>query len=328
MQSETFTRRTALPAAETFEEAAAASEAALRKPRSLWRDAARRFARNRLALVGTFIVAVLLTMAIFADDWFIALPLGRTPQPLIARTPYNKGFFGPVGAFPGRAYWMGTDLNGRDLYSRIVFGARISLSIGLLASFLALAVGVPLGAIAGWWGGRADFLVMRLVDIMSAIPTLLFAYMIMARLGAGFWNVMLAIGLTSWINVCRLTRAQFLSLREKEFIEAERMIGASAWRIFRLHLLPNALAPIIIALTFGIPVAIFAEASLSFLGVGINPPMPSWGQMLGRDGITNMTYFWHLAFFPALMIALTMLGFTLMGDGLRDALDPRMIDAR
>lgn len=328
MQSETLRQRPALPAVEMAEDLAAAGVAITRPPRSLWRDAARRFARNRLALVGSFIVVVLLTMAIFADDWFIALPLGRTPQPLIARTPYNKGFFGPTGAFPSREYWMGTDLNGRDLYSRIVFGARISLSIGLLASFLALAIGVPLGAIAGWWGGRADFLVMRLVDIMSAIPTLLFAYMIMARLGAGFWNVMLAIGLTSWINVCRLTRAQFLSLREKEFIEAERMIGASAWRIFRLHLLPNALAPIIIALTFGIPVAIFAEASLSFLGVGINPPMPSWGQMLGRDGITNMTYFWHLAFFPALMIALTMLGFTLMGDGLRDALDPRMIDAR
>jgi ABC-type dipeptide/oligopeptide/nickel transport system permease subunit len=150
----------------------------------------------------------------------------------------------------------------------------------------------------------------------------------MARLGAGFWNVMLAIGLTSWISVCRLTRAQFLSLREKEFIEAGRMIGASSWRIFRVHLLPNALAPIIIALTFGIPIAIFAEASLSFLGVGINPPMPSWGQMLGRDGITNMTFYWHLALFPALMIALTMLGFTLMGDGLRDALDPKMINAK
>jgi len=299
-----------------------------RPPRSLGRDAARRFAKNKLAIVGVAIVVLLAFVAIFADDWFIALPLGRSPQPLIARTPYNKGFFGPTGAFPGREYWMGTDLNGRDLYSRIVFGARISLSIGLLASLVAMAIGIPLGGMAGWWGGRWDFLVMRLVDIMSAIPTLLFAFLIMARMGAGYWNVMLAIGVTSWISVCRLTRAQFLSLREKEFIEAERMIGASSWRIFRVHLLPNAMAPIIIALTFAIPIAIFAEASLSFLGVGINPPMPSWGQMLGRDGITNMTYYWHLALFPALMIALTMLGFTLMGDGLRDALDPRMINAK
>jgi ABC-type dipeptide/oligopeptide/nickel transport system permease subunit len=299
-----------------------------RQPRSLGRDAVRRFAKNKLAIVGVAIVVLLAIVAIFADDWFIALPLGRTPQPLIARTPYNKGFFGPTGAFPGAKYWMGTDLNGRDLYSRIVYGARISLSIGLLASLVAMAIGIPLGGLAGWWGGRWDFLVMRLVDVMSAIPTLLFAFLIMARLGAGFWNVMLAIGVTSWISVCRLTRAQFLSLREKEFIEAERMIGSSSWRIFRVHLLPNAMAPIIIALTFAIPIAIFAEASLSFLGVGINPPMPSWGQMLGRDGITNMTYFWHLALFPALMIALTMLGFTLMGDGLRDALDPRMINAK
>lgn len=316
------------PQAEEFREDIADQRRLERPPRSLGRDAVRRFAKNKLAIMGSLIVLTLVIVAVFADDWFIALPLGRTPAPLIARTPYNKGFFGPVGAFPGREYWMGTDLNGRDVYSRIVFGARISLSIGLLAQLVALGIGIPLGAIAGWRGGRADFLVMRLVDVMSAIPTLLFAFLIMARLGAGFWNVMLAIGLTSWISVCRLTRAQFLSLREKEFIEAERMIGASSWRIFRAHLLPNALAPIIIALTFGIPIAIFAEASLSFLGVGINPPMPSWGQMLGRDGITNMTYFWHLALFPALMIALTMLGFTLMGDGLRDALDPKMIDAK
>src|SRR5690606_4433792 len=126
-------------------------------------------------------------------------------------------------------------------------------------------------------------------------------------------------------GVCRLTRAQFLALREKEFVEASRMLGATSWRIIRNHLLPNALAPIVVSLTLGVPTAIFAEASLSFLGVGINPPMPSWGQMIGRDGITNMTYFWHLAFFPALMIAIAMLGFTLMGDGLRDAVDRQMI---
>ena len=223
---------------------------------------------------------------------------------------------------------MGTDLNGRDLWSRIIHGARVSLSIGILAQLVAFGIGIPLGAIAGWKGGRVDFFIMRLVDIMSSLPTLLFAYLIMARLGAGFWNVMLAIGITTWISVCRLTRAQFLTLREKEFVEASRMIGANGLRIVRYHLLPNALAPIIVALTLGIPVAIFAEASLSFLGVGINPPMPSWGQMIGRDGITNMTYYWHLAFFPALMIAVTMLGFTLMGDGLRDALDPQMIQTK
>ncbi|RME63778.1 MAG: ABC transporter permease [Caldilineae bacterium] len=300
----------------------------MRQRRSIYRDAVRRFARNRLALVGLFLVILLSIAAIFADNWFIALPTGQEPQPLIARTPYDEIFFGPAGAFPSLEYWMGTDLNGRDLFSRIIYGARISLSIGVLAQLIALFIGVPLGGIAGWKGGFVDFLVMRLVDVMSAIPTLLLAFLIMARLGAGYWNVMLAIGITSWLEICRLTRAQFLTLREKEFIEASRMIGVGTFRIFRLHLLPNALAPIIVSITLGIPKAIFAEASLSFLGVGINPPMPSWGQMLGRDGIANMTYFWHLAFFPAIMIALTMLGFTLVGDGLRDALDPRMLQEK
>jgi oligopeptide transport system permease protein len=296
--------------------------------RGIYRDAARRFVRNKLAMVGLTLVIILLTIAILADDAIISIPLGREPRPVIARTPYDKIFFGPVGAFPSSEYWMGTDLNGRDLWSRIIHGARVSLSIGILAQLVAFGIGIPLGATAGWKGGRIDFFIMRLVDIMSALPTLLFAYLIMARLGAGFWNVMLAIGITTWISVCRLTRAQFLTLREKEFVEASRMIGANGWRIVRYHLLPNALAPIIVALTLGIPVAIFAEASLSFLGVGINPPMPSWGQMIGRDGITNMTYYWHMAFFPALMIAFTMLGFTLMGDGLRDALDPQMVQTR
>jgi len=296
-----------------------------RPERSLYRDALRRFARNRLALAGLALVLLVTVLAVFADDWFIAAFQGRPARPLIARTPYDKIFFGPAGAFPGRMYWLGTDLNGRDLFSRIVYGARISLSVGILAQLIALGIGMPLGALAGWRGGIADYLVMRLVDIMSALPTLLFAYFIMARLGAGYWNVMLAIGVTSWLTICRLTRAQFLALRDKEFVEAARAVGASGWHIVRRHLLPNALGPIIVALTLGIPSAIFAEASLSFLGVGINPPMPSWGQMLGRDGIANISFYWHLALFPALMIALTMLGFTLMGDGLRDALDPRTL---
>jgi len=301
------------------------TEGMLPPERGVYRDAARRFVKNKLAIVGLVLTLTLIVLAVFADDWFIALLTGRDPKPLIARTPYDKIFFGPVGEFPSSHYWMGTDLNGRDLFSRIIFGTRISLTIGLLSQIVAFTIGIPLGALAGWKGGRIDFLVMRVVDVMSAIPTLLFAYLIMARLGAGFWNVMFAIGITSWITICRLTRAQFLALREKELIEAARMMGAGGWRVIRQHLLPNALAPIIVALTLGIPAAIFAEASLSFLGVGINPPTPSWGQMLGRDGITNMTYYWHLAFFPAMMIALTMLGFTFIGDGLRDALHPHML---
>jgi oligopeptide transport system permease protein len=297
----------------------------MRSQRSLYRDAGRRFVRNKLSVVGLILVIFLVALAIFADDWFIALPLGREPKPLIAKLPYDLAFALPVGAFPGREYWLGTDLIGRDLFSRIVYGARVSLAVGILAQLFAFTIGIPLGALAGWKGGRFDFLVMRLVDVMSAVPTLILAVIIMARLGPGFWNVMFAIAITSWITICRLTRAQFLSLREKEFVEASRAVGSGSWRTIRVHLIPNSLAPIIVALTLGIPTAIFAEAGLSFLGIGINPPTPSWGQMLSGDGIANIDFYWHLTLFPAIMIALTMLGFTLMGDGLRDALDPRLL---
>jgi ABC-type dipeptide/oligopeptide/nickel transport system permease subunit len=296
--------------------------------RSLYRDAVRRFFRNRLSIVGLVIVAMLLFVAIFADDWFIAPLLGRDAQPLIAHYGYDEAFVGPTGGFPSAQFWMGTDLNGRDEWSRIVYGARISLSIAILSQLFALLIGLPMGALAGWRGGKVDFVIMRVVDIMSALPVLLLAFLIMLRMGASYWNVLLALSLTTWIEICRLTRGQFLTLREKEFVEASRSVGARTPRIVFGQILPNALAPIIVSVTLGIPRAIFAEASLSFLGVGINPPTPSWGQMIGREGIANMTYFWHLALFPAIMIALTMLGFTLVGDGLRDALDPKMVEGK
>lgn len=304
-----------------------AAQRAFRK-RSLWRDAARRFWRNKLSAVGIFIVAALVILAVFADDWFVAPFMGRPAAPLIAHYTYEESFLGPTGAFPSREYWMGLDLNGRDQWSRIVHGARISLSIAILSQVLALGIGLPLGALAGWRGGKIDFVIMRAVDIMSALPVLLLAFLIMLRVGASYWNVLLAISITSWIEICRLTRGQFLTLREKEFVEASRSVGAQSPRIITAHLLPNALAPIIVSVTLGIPRAIFAEAALSFLGVGINPPTPSWGQMIGREGIANITFFWHLALFPALMIALTMLGFTLVGDGLRDALDPKAVEGK
>jgi len=296
--------------------------------RSLYRDAVRRFFRNRLSIVGLIIVSILLFAATFADDWFIAPFLGRQPQPLIAHYGYDEAFVGPTGAFPSANFWMGADLNGRDEWSRIIYGARISLSIAILSQFFALLIGLPMGALAGWRGGKVDYVIMRFVDIMSALPVLLLAFLIMLRMGASYWNVLLALSLTTWIEICRLTRGQFLTLREKEFVEAARAVGSRTPRIVFGQILPNALAPIIVSVTLGIPRAIFAEAALSFLGVGINPPTPSWGQMIGREGIANMTFFWHLALFPAIMIALTMLGFTLVGDGLRDALDPKMVEGK
>jgi ABC-type dipeptide/oligopeptide/nickel transport system permease subunit len=212
--------------------------------RSLYRDATRRFFRNRLSIVGLIIVSTLLFVAIFADDWFIAPFLGRPPQPLIAHYAYDEAFVGPTGAFPSADFWMGADLNGRDVWSRIVYGARISLSIAILSQLFALLIGLPMGALAGWRGGKVDYAIMRFVDIMSALPVLLLAFLIMLRMGASYWNVLLALSLTTWIEICRLTRGQFLTLREKEFVEASRAIGSRTPRIVFGQILPNALAPI------------------------------------------------------------------------------------
>lgn len=276
--------------------------------RSLYRDAWRRFLRNRLALIGLTIVALIVFMAIAA--------------PLLAPNGYDHQVYENAYLFPGLAHPMGTDGLGREVWHRVVFGARVSLLVGVLSQVWAYVVGVALGALAGFRGGRVDYLIMRLVDAMAAFPALLFAILVMSALGGGLWQLMLAIGLTNWITACRLTRAQLLQLRESEYVTAARATGAGSTHIVLTHLLPNALSPLIVGLTMGIPAAIFAEAGLSFLGLGLNPPIPSWGQMVseGRDYIN---YYWYMAVFPALSIALMMLGFTWLGDGLRDALDPR-----
>lgn len=271
-------------------------------------EAWRRFRANRLGPVGLVIVLFLIVLAVGA--------------PLIAPYPYDKPDFAAAWQFPSRQHLMGTDGIGRDFFSRIVYGARTSLAIGLSAQAIALTLGVVLGMVAGMRGGQVDFAIMRLVDAVWAFPRMLFAIMLLTVLGSGFSNVLLAIAVTGWIPICRLTRAQLLGQREREYVTAARALGASEQRIARVHLLPNILGPIIVALTLGIPEAIFAEAGLSFLGIGINPPIPSWGQMVG-ESVSTIRFYWHLALFPALMIGLTMLGFVLLGDGLRDALDPR-----
>lgn len=276
---------------------------------SLWSDAYRRFLRNRLSLAAAIIILILAFMALFAP-WM-------TPYP------YSEANFDDAWQFPSLKHPMGTDSIGRDYFSRIVYGARISLIVGLVAQLLSLGIGIPLGAIAGYKGGKTDFMVMRLVDVMSVFPSLLFAILIMAWLGSGLTNVLIAIGVTGWVGVCRLVRAQFLSLREADFVRSARSMGASSTHIIVRHMLPNAIGPIIVGLAMGIPQAIFAEAGLSFLGLGINPPTPSWGQMVSSH-LPNVIYYWHLALFPVFMIAITMLGFSLVGDGLRDALDPKM----
>jgi oligopeptide transport system permease protein len=294
-------------------EAEVASETAptlqLRKETNLWRDAWYRLVRNKLAVFGAVIILIFLFFAIFAN--------------FLAPYPYDKPSFGQAYQYPNAHFWLGSDPLGRDLLSRLIYGARISMTVGLGSQVIVLLIGVPIGAIAGYYGGKLDLYLMRFVDVMYAFPTLLFVILIMSALGAGLLNIFIALGLTSWVTLCRLTRGQFLSLREKEFVVAARSVGAPARRIIFNHLLPNALTPIIIAITFGIPAAIFTEASLSFIGVGISPPTPSWGQMVGEYQKYIRSY-WYLATFPAIAIGLTMLAFSFLGDGLRDALDPRM----
>jgi oligopeptide transport system permease protein len=272
------------------------------------REAWRRFQANRLGPLGLAIVLLLVVFAVGA--------------PIIAPYPYDKPDFAAAWQFPSWQHLMGTDGIGRDFFSRIVYGARTSLAVGLSAQAIALTIGITLGMTAGMRGGRVDFAIMRLVDAVWAFPRMLFAIMLLTVLGSGFSNVLFAIAVTGWIPICRLTRAQLLSQREQDYVVAARALGASENRIARAHLLPNILGPIIVTLTLGVAEAIFAEAGLSFLGIGINPPIPSWGQMVG-ESVSTIRFYWHLALFPAVMIGLTMLGFVLLGDGLRDALDPR-----
>jgi len=290
-----------------------APTAPILRHRTLWRDAARRFFKNRLAILGLTIVAVFLFLALFAD-W-------------LAPYPYDKVHFDKVLLFPfvDPNFPLGTDEVGRDYLSRLIYGARTSMTVGISVQLIALSIGVPLGSLAGFRGGRTDFLISRLIDVMTAFPGLLFAIFLITVFGGGLEKVILILGITSWLGIARLMRGQLLSLREKEYVEAARCIGASEWHIIWRHLLPNAVSPLLVAVSFGIPAAIFGEAGLSFLGIGINDPLPSWGKMVGVSSAYVRVY-WHLALFPTILIALTMLGFTFVGDGLRDALDPRLIE--
>ena len=278
------------------------------KSRSNLQLAARRFFRHKLAMAGLIITSILLILGVFA--------------PLIA--PYNYAYSDLMSAnqFPSWDHLFGTDAIGRDYFSRILFGLRTSLMVGFVSVAISCLIGIPLGLLAGLGGNWADFIVMRIVEVMTAFPGLLFAIFLVSVLGSGVRNVILVIGLTAWLTICRLTRAQLLTLREQEFVMAARSIGVNPFRIAFRHVLPNALAPIVIVIALSIPVAIFTEAGLSFLGIGINEPTPSLGKMVS-DGAPYMQVYWYLGFFPTVAIALAMLGFTFLGDGLRDALDPR-----
>ena len=276
---------------------------------SLWQDAWRQLIRNRLAVAGGVTVILLCLIAIFAD--------------FIAPYSYAKANFGRIYEFPTRDYPLGTDQLGRDVLSRMIYGARVSMLVGLGAQVIVVLIGVPIGLVSGYVGGRVDLLLTRFVDVMYAFPRLLFVILVMSMLGAGLTNIFIAIGFTGWVGIARQTRAQVLSIKEKEFVEGARALGAGFYRQISRHILPSALSPIVVSVTFGIPEAIFYEAALSFIGVGINPPTPSWGQMVGENQQFLLSY-WYLCVFPAIAIAVTMLSFTFFGDGVRDALDPKM----
>jgi oligopeptide transport system permease protein len=290
--------------------------ASIKPASNLWRDAARRFSKNKLAVGALLVMLFLILVAIFAD--------------LIAPQPYDYSVLAEANQFPNAKHLLGTDSVGRDFLSRLIYGARVSLLVGFSVQAIALAIGVPLGTLAGMLGGWIDYVIMRWVEVLTAIPIWLFALFIISvwrssdqAPGSGLINVIVAIGLIGWVDICRLTRAQLLSLREKDFVLAAYGIGATRLHVALHHLLPNALTPLIVSVTLGVPTAIFTEAGLSFLGFGINDPLPSWGKMVADSG-SYIRVYWYLGLFPTLMIAITMLSFSFVGDGLRDALDPQL----
>jgi len=276
---------------------------------TLWGDAFIRLKRNKLALAGGAFIILLTLAAIFA--------------PLITPYSFDQQMYDEILEGPSAKHWLGTDQLGRDAFSRLIYGARTSLAVGVFTQFIVLAIGLPLGAIAGYAGGRTDNLLMRFVDVMYAFPDILLIILLRSILGGSIFMIFLAIGLVGWVGVSRLIRGQILSLKERDFVNAARAMGGSGSYITSRHLLPNSLGPIIVTVTFNIPRAIFAEAALSYIGIGVKPPTPSWGTMI-RDGYDVLFATPHLILVPAIAIALLMLAFTFLGDGLRDALDPRL----
>jgi ABC-type dipeptide/oligopeptide/nickel transport system permease subunit len=266
----------------------------------------RRFCRNRLAVAALVFIIFQIIVAVAA--------------PFIA--PFNpyKGDFLATWETPGRLHWFGTDDLGRDVFSRLLYGARVSISVGILSQLAIALVGVPVGALAGLKGGWLDYVIMRVIDVLSSLPTILFYILLMVVLGAGFWNLILAMTLTGWIGTARLVRGQVLSLKKTDFIRASRAMGGGTIYIIKKHILRNVMTPVIVSIALGIPGAMFAEAGLSFLGLGIPAPQASWGQMIGMYQAYIRTA-WHLTVFPSIVLALTMLAWFLFADGIRDALD-------
>ncbi len=268
-----------------------------------------RFVRNRLAVSGSVVVLMLFVVSMAA--------------PILA--PYDPSDIDvkQILMGPTRSHLLGTDQLGRDVLSRMIWGSRISLKVGFVAVGIATVIGIVFGAISGYYGGWIDGIMMRFVDVMLCFPAFFLILAVIAFLDPSIWNIMVVIGITGWMGIARLVRAEFLSLREREFVLSARALGASDARIIFRHILPNSMAPILVSATLGVAGAILTESALSFLGIGVQPPTPSWGNILtaGKD---NIEIAWWLSLYPGLAILITVLGYNLLGEGIRDSLDPRL----
>ncbi|WP_205174986.1 ABC transporter permease [Bacillus pakistanensis] len=285
------------------------AEAVVRPSLSYWKDAWRRLVKNKLAMVGLFFLSLLTFMAIFG--------------PII--TPHSVGHQDLMNQNlpPSSEHWFGTDELGRDVFARTWYGARISLFVGVVAALIDFIVGVVYGGIAGYKGGRTDHFMMRVVEVLYGLPYLLVVILISVVMGPGLFTIIFALTVTGWVGMARIVRGQVLQIKNYEFVLASKTFGTKTSRIIKKNLLPNTMGPIIVQMTLTVPAAIFAEAFLSFLGLGIQPPYASWGSM-ANDGLsTILSGHWWRLFFPAFFISLTMFSFNVLGDGLQDALDPK-----
>lgn len=281
----------------------------LRPSTTYWQDAWRRLRKHRLAMVSLVFISLLVLAAIFG--------------PMMTNYTYDQTDLRNTYAPPSAEHPFGTDNLGRDVLTRVLYGARISLAVGLFTALISAGVGVVYGAVAAYAGGAVDNFMMRIVDVIYGLPFLLYVILLMVILGSGLQNVFIALGAVYWISMARIVRGEILSLKEREYVLAARTLGVSPWRIIIRHLVPNALGPIIITMTLMIPEAIFSEAFLSYIGLGVSAPVSSWGTLASEGQKAIRVAPWNLTY-PSIFICATMLAFNFLGDGLRDALDPRM----
>ncbi|MBA5849894.1 ABC transporter permease [Clostridium sp. cel8] len=285
------------------------SEAILRPNMSYWQDVWRRLKLNKFAMAGFIFVIFITLLAIFG--------------PMFSRYNYYTQNLNMANLPPSSEHWFGTDKFGRDIFVRILYGARISLTIGYVASFLNIIIGILYGGIAGYFGGKVDNIMMRIVDILYSVPMTIYVILFMVIFGAGLKSIIIALAVAFWLTMARIVRGQIMSLKEQEFVLAAKTLGASSARILLKHLIPNSMGPIIVTLTLSVPEAIFTESFLSFIGLGVSAPMASWGT-LASEALDGFQMYPLQLFFPSMAICLTMLAFNLLGDGLRDSLDPKM----